>query len=513
MTSRISYPDCGLKTPPDLTWNNKGFLPFPLVKTVTTVMISYFNQSVDCSSLFYFLKLGRLSFEDERKINNGYLPEKTGTILKAKILIKNNKFYRGMSDKKNPFKNAITMWISEGSKMVSARVSRTSIHMTGITSTKMAVFVSQLVFDHLESVEKLVQEMNSNMEKTNRIIQWILSNSKGDIIVGTQFNKLKVPENYPDCIPGELNCELLHRFVEIIPDCGNYQSYQMILSHIKTIKTIFKDNTQSIQESSNLLSTGKNLLLKINLRPRLRVISKPALIKESKKCPICLGDFKSDIVVSKCCYQKFCFDCVAPWLRKHSTCSLCRAPHKVDQLFSLKPNVSKTKITLNTPFERNVEKLRIKNVCYSMYNHSYHLGFEVDRERLNDLINDEYSQYGFRSLYNRTSLSYVLIKLRFDIPEKYSGMIKKKREGNFFTFIVFGSGSVTQSGPCLELNRLAYTLFRSVIALIRTEINTSQYFKLPCCRLTKSIIKRRSLVFDEELRDVENLKKTFTESK
>ena len=217
MASRISYQDCGLETPPVLTGNNRGFLPFPMIKTVTTVIISYFNQSVDLFNLFYFLKLGRLSFEDERKLTNGYIPEKTGTILKAKILIKKDKFYRGISDKKNPFKNAITMWISEGSKMVSARVSRTSIHMTGITSTKMAVFVSQLVFNHLESIEKVVQEMNSDMEKTDKIIKWILSNSKGDIISKTHFNRLKVPENYPDCIPEELDCDLFHRFVEIIP--------------------------------------------------------------------------------------------------------------------------------------------------------------------------------------------------------------------------------------------------------------------------------------------------------
>lgn len=105
------------------------------------------------------------------------------------------------------------------------------------------------------------------------------------------------------------------------------------------------------------------------------------------------------------------------------------------------------------------KELSISNAGYSMLNYNYKLGFEVDRDALHVNID---GVNGFMAVYDNALKSYVTIVLPYDLPEN-SFINKKKKKVPHHTFLVYRSGSVTQSGPGEELMREAYYLFMNTI--------------------------------------------------
>jgi hypothetical protein len=112
------------------------------------------------------------------------------------------------------------------------------------------------------------------------------------------------------------------------------------------------------------------------------------------------------------------------------------------------------------------EPLLIRNVDEAMVNYNYKLGFKVNRSALDNLIHDK---NGFHSRYNNALVAHVTIELPYTPP---SGMSIKRRKGKIphHTFLVYRSGSVTQSGPGGELMREAYYLFMKTLVELLPEI-------------------------------------------
>ena len=82
-------------------------------------------------------------------------------------------------------------------------------------------------------------------------------------------------------------------------------------------------------------------------------------------------------------------------------------------------------------------------IAEAMVNYNYSLGFEVDRTRLNQFID---GQNGFISRYNNALANSVTIELPYD-PPKGTAIKRRKNKVPHHTFLVYKSGSVTQSGP------------------------------------------------------------------
>lgn len=118
------------------------------------------------------------------------------------------------------------------------------------------------------------------------------------------------------------------------------------------------------------------------------------------------------------------------------------------------------------------EPLELKNVDEAMVNYNYSLGFEVDRANLNRFID---GQSGFISRYNNALATSVTIELPYEPP---AGTAIKRRKNKIphHTFLVYKSGSVTQSGPGGALMRDAYYLFMNTIAQLQPYI---QYVQPP----------------------------------
>jgi len=111
------------------------------------------------------------------------------------------------------------------------------------------------------------------------------------------------------------------------------------------------------------------------------------------------------------------------------------------------------------------EPLEITNVDEAMVNYNYSLGFEVDRARLDELID---GVSGFISRFNNALATSTTIELPYERNE----IIIKRRKNKIphHTFLVYKSGSVTQSGPGGKIMEEAYYLFMNTISQIQSEI-------------------------------------------
>jgi len=110
--------------------------------------------------------------------------------------------------------------------------------------------------------------------------------------------------------------------------------------------------------------------------------------------------------------------------------------------------------------------LELERVDMAMVNYNYSLGFEVDRSKLNQFID---GQHGFISRYNNALASSVTIELPYDPPAGTS-IKRRKNKIPHHTFLVYRSGSVTQSGPGGPLMRDAYYLFMQIISYLKLHI-------------------------------------------
>lgn len=110
--------------------------------------------------------------------------------------------------------------------------------------------------------------------------------------------------------------------------------------------------------------------------------------------------------------------------------------------------------------------LELKNVDEAMVNYNYSLGFEVDRALLNQYID---GQFGFISRYNNALATSVTIELPYEPPEG-AAIKRRKNKIPHHTFLVYKSGSVTQSGPGGELMKQAYYLFMNLIGQLKPYI-------------------------------------------
>jgi hypothetical protein len=112
------------------------------------------------------------------------------------------------------------------------------------------------------------------------------------------------------------------------------------------------------------------------------------------------------------------------------------------------------------------EPLELKHIDEAMVNYNYSLGFEVDRSRLNQLID---GRNGFISRYNNALSTSVTVELPYDPPINTS-IKRRKNKIPHHSFLCYRSGSVTQSGPGGTLMRDAYYLFMNTIAQLRPHI-------------------------------------------
>lgn len=105
--------------------------------------------------------------------------------------------------------------------------------------------------------------------------------------------------------------------------------------------------------------------------------------------------------------------------------------------------------------------LEILNIDQAMVNYNYSLGFEIDRVIMDSMIDG----MGVVSRYDNSLNNYVTIEIPYT-PKNNSLMRRKKDKVPHHTFLVYRSGSITQSGPGEELMKSAYETFTNAVSKI-----------------------------------------------
>lgn len=113
----------------------------------------------------------------------------------------------------------------------------------------------------------------------------------------------------------------------------------------------------------------------------------------------------------------------------------------------------------------------ISNVNEVMVNYNYSLGFEVNRFKLNQFIK---GYGGFVSRYNNALSNSVTIELPYTPLD--ATIKRRKNRIPHHTFLVYKSGSVTQSGPGGKLMEDVYYEFMNIISDLKPFIEYKKDF-------------------------------------
>lgn len=104
---------------------------------------------------------------------------------------------------------------------------------------------------------------------------------------------------------------------------------------------------------------------------------------------------------------------------------------------------------------------RLRALETAMVNYNYSIGFEIDRNSLNHFIDDI---AGFISRYDNAISTHVTVDLPYLIKDnEYVCIKRRKNKKPHHSFLVYRSGSVTQSGPGGKRMEEAYYLFMNTI--------------------------------------------------
>jgi len=115
--------------------------------------------------------------------------------------------------------------------------------------------------------------------------------------------------------------------------------------------------------------------------------------------------------------------------------------------------------SLYRTFDDNNEELQIATFDNIMINYNYNLGFKLNRIKFRDVFEGKGEFY---SRFNNQLNTKVMIEIKCDKPIKKKGKVSK------VTFMVYRTGSVTQTGPTYEDNESAYNKF---IQIVKENIN------------------------------------------
>ena len=197
---------------------------------------------------------------------------------------------------------------------------------------KFNVYERSKIKEHLLKAMKQVDQLKQALGEKKKDLAFFKKFSREEKGRGKKYDKktrkeMKEMENLVKIAQAELDSTQVHvedmkkkagdisklpdesRWGRTLPE--NYNQYSRLT------ETLLKE-IKKIQDTFANLMVAKNLATVC--------ITQKDLKKEKNKCPICLGDYSVGKNVKECkyCNQYFDEECMGRWLKKKSTCPLCR---------------------------------------------------------------------------------------------------------------------------------------------------------------------------------------------
>ena len=111
------------------------------------------------------------------------------------------------------------------------------------------------------------------------------------------------------------------------------------------------------------------------------------------------------------------------------------------------------------------EKIEITDYFINMAKCDFKLNYKINKKVLCEhFVNDKDSI--FCVTYSPSISPIVNIRVYYDVPDNAKYKIKRRKDKNTITFLIYESGRITLSGPCEELCKEIYDIFINEIKLI-----------------------------------------------
>jgi hypothetical protein len=341
--------------------------PYESLKTTTITSVVKIDGAVDPAVAFQLIPITRVEIKQKRNATKCKLPhlkDQPGAVLSARY----RKHTRGVvKNKKNPFKNSVTIDMCLREKNVGLKLSKNTIHICGCKHKAHSEETTELIFGHLKKIQRMLN--------------------------------------------------ILHK---------TETSLQTTMNFVKEV-TKGKD----IQKVKTRLVIGKNVTVEVFTRTiEQEIINIPPLfIPEG---------INKDVV-------EFLLSFCDEFLYHSDYCTKLNYISRIKHVYK--------------------EKLSMVNYSEAMVNYNYSLGYKINRELLGECIA---SKNGFYSRHNNELSNSVTIELPYHPKDDY--IKKKKNKVPHHSFLVYKSGSVTQSGPNTNEMKDVYYLFMKTIHDIKDTI-------------------------------------------
>lgn len=404
---------------------------FDLIPVTTMSLFIFFDGKIDLSIAFHLLsitwiKKAPMKVKNFKKYYPG--PEMTGSVLGCKY----DNMCRGISDG-NTFKHA--MFVTTVNKYKNNTISLNSDkgRIIGITTFEEGKETIEDLLNCIKEIQEQIDFYSSDTLRSERTIEWVKDNTKG---FGTKYVGSVISDD-PEINPHylgwvhedfDLNNEGLTRAPWSDPQGINlnYQENRCLKPDVQLKKCLEK------YEDSNFDN--------ITIIPETSLYSN----LDSELYNIDLIEYVLTMI---------------PNYRSHSYyCGLLDWIILPKKLYS--------------------GKLEFQMVKSIMINNHYNVGFSINRRKLDQYIKN-HPEHDLISSCQNNKDKEVTIKLAYDIPDELKPYITTdSNKKNFVKFKIYRSGKITQSGPSIEINRVAYYKLMELMVDIRPLIRRKSSYKI-----------------------------------
>lgn len=311
------------------------------------------------------------------------------------------------------FKNCIMLSMSISNKNVAVKLATTSIHLCGTKNDVMAIETFEVLKYNINSIEEVLNYIKKSPEAAKKTVDFIKSITKGDPGYVVESADEFVPNDQIYCLDGT-TCLVV-----------NSDSFNKLYQ---------KSSSLNKELSSKVLCQYEMSASGMNTYPifvyRAHSMHYPTEnIEIPLDCDQVIFDFLMDKSMDFNVYEYY--------------------SQFLDYAISI-PSLY-------------IEPMEFGAVMYVNINYSYDIGVRINRSSFRNFVNSYQSK--FTSEYHKTADRFVTVYLPFEIPTHLASSIQrtKKPEKMCHKFIVYKTGSVTQSGPHPELNQHAYRLFMDMV--------------------------------------------------
>lgn len=257
----------------------------------TMVLVARYEGSINPESIFCLLPVTYIDLpQRKRKTKKIKIPhcDIPGAILSLRFLGYTRGIFRTIS--KTHFRNSITIDIATSKKNVSLKLSTSSVHISGAKNVEMGKEAVDYLFGYIHEIQGFIEQLQSDLEETQKIFQWISNNCKGEecfrvekdlkkhegsnlnLIVHKTFSDHKLVQPTDDQIDNAPHDPKLIRFLlRNISEHYYYSFYEEDLKHIIEIPTVIEEPIEFIRIDKAMINYNYRLGFMINRMELKRV--------------------------------------------------------------------------------------------------------------------------------------------------------------------------------------------------------------------------------------------------